>query len=778
MKIISRFLFVVVCLLSSTNLLFSAITPPTTNSPGSSSSPGTVVNTLTPTFSWNAASGATGYGLYIRDMTASGTPLVYPNSSGTTSTPLTGTSFTIPSGYLVSGHDYRWDMSSFSGSTESTTYSAILYFQDVVTVPVSPPTTNSPGSSSSPGTVVNTLTPTFSWNAASGATGYGLYIRDMTASGTPLVYPNSSGTTSTPLTGTSFTIPSGYLVSGHDYRWDMSSFSGSTESTTYSAILYFQDVVTVPVSPPTTNSPGSSSSPGTVVNTLTPTFSWNAASGATGYGLYIRDMTASGTPLVYPNSSGTTSTPLTGTSFTIPSGYLVSGHDYRWDMSSFSGSTESTTYSAILYFQDVVTVPVSPPTINSPGSSSSPGTVVNTLTPTFSWNAASGATGYGLYIRDMTASGTPLVYPNSSGTTSTPLTGTSFTIPSGYLVSGHDYRWDMSSFSGSTESTTYSAILYFQDVVTVPVSPPTTNSPGSSSSPGTVVNTLTPTFSWNAASGATGYGLYIRDMTASGTPLVYPNSSGTTSTPLTGTSFTIPSGYLVSGHDYRWDMSSFSGSTESTTYSAILYFQDVVTVPVSPPTTNSPGSSSSPGTVVNTLTPTFSWNAASGATGYGLYIRDMTASGTPLVYPNSSGTTSTPLTGTSFTIPSGYLVSGHDYRWDMSSFSGSTESTTYSAILYFQTTDTMKTLPLGIDVSEFQNAINWGQVSGIGGKVFAIIRASAGAKTTDAYFAQNVVNAKDSGLIVGAYHFAYPQYYTADQEAQKFLSVARDLVEK
>ena len=69
MKIISRFLFVVVCLLSSTNLLFSAITPPTTNSPGSSSSPGTVVNTLTPTFSWNAASGATGYGLYIRDMT-------------------------------------------------------------------------------------------------------------------------------------------------------------------------------------------------------------------------------------------------------------------------------------------------------------------------------------------------------------------------------------------------------------------------------------------------------------------------------------------------------------------------------------------------------------------------------------------------------------------------------------------------------------------------------------------------------------------------------------
>jgi hypothetical protein len=60
--------------------------------------------------------------------------------------------------------------------------------------------------------------------------------------------------------------------------------------------------------------------------------------------------------------------------------------------------------------------------LNSPGSSSSPGPVLTTLTPVFSWNAATGATGYGLYIRDMTASGTPLIYPNSSGTTSIPLT--------------------------------------------------------------------------------------------------------------------------------------------------------------------------------------------------------------------------------------------------------------------------------------------------------------------------------------------------------------------
>src|SRR5581483_10870529 len=325
------------------------------------------------------------------------------------------------------------------------------------------------------------------------------------------------------------------------------------------------------VNPPTTISPGSASSPGTTLSTLTPTFSWNAASGATGYGLYIRDLTASGTPLIYPNSSGTTTTPLTGTSFNLPSGYLVNGHAYRWNMTSFTGSTESSTASSVLYFQGPAVI-AGPPTINSPGDTTSPGPVLANTTPTFSWNAASGATGYGLYIRDLTASGTPLIYPNSSGTTTTPLTGTSFNLPSGYLVNGHAYRWNMTSFTGSTESSTASSVLYFQGPAVI-AGPPTINSPGDTTSPGPVLANTTPTFSWNAASGATGYGLYIRDLTASGTPLIYPNSSGTTTTPLTGTAFNLPSGYLVNGHAYRWNMTSFTGSTESSTASSVLYFQ-------------------------------------------------------------------------------------------------------------------------------------------------------------------------------------------------------------
>src|ERR1035438_1154863 len=79
-----------------------------------------------------------------------------------------------------------------------------------------------------------------------------------------------------------------------------------------------------------------------------------------------------------------------------------------------------------------------------------------TLTPIFDWNSVSGATGYGLYIRDVTAN--TLIFNNDGGAK----TGTAFTLPSGYLSNnGHAYRWAMTSFTGASESA-QSSYLYFQ----------------------------------------------------------------------------------------------------------------------------------------------------------------------------------------------------------------------------------------------------------------------------------------------------------------------------
>jgi PKD repeat protein/GH25 family lysozyme M1 (1,4-beta-N-acetylmuramidase) len=86
------------------------------------------------------------------------------------------------------------------------------------------------------------------------------------------------------------------------------------------------------------------------------------------------------------------------------------------------------------------------------------------------------------------------------------------------------------------------------------------------------------------------------------------------------------------------------------------------------------------------------------------------------------------------------------------------------------------TKPLGVDVSKWQGTIDWVAVKNQGGKVFAFIRASAGKNTTDTQFSTNAANAVGAGLLVGAYHFSYPQYFSAHDEAQKFLSVAASYI--
>jgi lysozyme len=58
----------------------------------------------------------------------------------------------------------------------------------------------------------------------------------------------------------------------------------------------------------------------------------------------------------------------------------------------------------------------------------------------------------------------------------------------------------------------------------------------------------------------------------------------------------------------------------------------------------------------------------------------------------------------------------------------------------------------GIDVSEFQNNIDWQKVQKSGVK-FAYIRATDGTTIQDADFAQNIQGAQKEGIPAGAYHF-------------------------
>jgi lysozyme len=81
----------------------------------------------------------------------------------------------------------------------------------------------------------------------------------------------------------------------------------------------------------------------------------------------------------------------------------------------------------------------------------------------------------------------------------------------------------------------------------------------------------------------------------------------------------------------------------------------------------------------------------------------------------------------------------------------------------------------GIDMSHYQGDVNWSMVYGAGYR-FAFVKATGGVSFTDPNFTANIEQASEAGLIVGAYHFAYPEYNDAVSEALHFLSVAGNYV--
>ncbi|MFA4836167.1 MAG: GH25 family lysozyme, partial [Dehalococcoidia bacterium] len=81
----------------------------------------------------------------------------------------------------------------------------------------------------------------------------------------------------------------------------------------------------------------------------------------------------------------------------------------------------------------------------------------------------------------------------------------------------------------------------------------------------------------------------------------------------------------------------------------------------------------------------------------------------------------------------------------------------------------------GIDVSHWQGDINWTQVYNAGYR-FAFVKATGGdsdpPQIIDEQFHTNMTQGRNAGMLMGAYHFAYPQYNNAADEARFFVSVA------
>lgn len=191
------------------------------------------------------------------------------------------------------------------------------------------------------------------------------------------------------------------------------------------------------------------------------------------------------------------------------------------------------------------------PSLNSPGSGSSPGTTISTTTPTLSWNAVSGAGYYGVYVRDMVAN--VLVVDDDCATT-----GTSYTVSSGILSNGGQYRWNIIAYQscGSTCQSNAASPLYFQiSGGCTPPSDPTPTFGNTTCTNGGYQTTNPTTLTWNSVSGATGYKVRISEYPYGSANEIYSSSC------LTSTSHQVAGGYLYPGKLYRWSPAAYNQSS-------------------------------------------------------------------------------------------------------------------------------------------------------------------------------------------------------------------------
>jgi hypothetical protein len=542
--------------------LLTTLPAPVAVGQGSTTAPGPVLDAAAPTFQWDAVtgvSGLTGYQIDAYDKTL-GKSFEYQVGTSVTS-------YSAPSSVLVPGDDFVWNVRIIDGSTTGPE-SAYLNFVAPAAPTLPAPVATGPGSTTKPGPVLTTSTPTLTWDAVagvSGLTGYQINLFNQTTSTSTSYQVGASDT--------SYTAPSSALVAGDTYVWNVRVLVG-TESGPPSAYLNFV-VPAAPVLPaPVATGPGSTVKPGPVLTTNDPTLTWAAVSGVsglTGYQIYLTDETASKT---YSYQVGASVT-----SYTVPSGTLAAGDTFVWNVRVLVGS-QSGSPSSYFYFQTpaaVVTTLPAPVAIGQ-GSTTSPVPVLDSSSPTFQWNAVTGVSGMIGYQINFYNETTGKSYSYQVGTSVT-----SYSAPASALTPGDTYVWNVRVLVGS-ESGPPSAYLVFQTPPPVVLPAPVATGPGGTVKPGTVLTTSDPTLAWNAVtgvSGLSGYQIYLTDETL-GKTFSYQVGASVTS-------FAVPAGTLAAGDTFVWNVRVLDGD-KSGPPSAYLYFQ-------TPSSTAGGSSSSNPPTV-------------------------------------------------------------------------------------------------------------------------------------------------------------------------------------
>jgi hypothetical protein len=310
------------------------------------------------------------------------------------------------------------------------------------------------------------------------------------------------------------------------------------------------------------------------------TLSWGASSGATGYDVYLG--TSSPGVLVSSNQAGT-SYNYSGLAYNTP---------YFWKVVAKNGSGNTDATSSPFTF----TTSIAPPSafaLIGPSTGSTNQAIAGTL----SWNAASGATSYDVYLG--TSSPGSLVSPDQVGTT----------YNYSGLANNATYFWKVVAKNAGGSTTATASPWNFATIVASPGAFTQTTPTA-----GAVDRPVSGTLSWQASANAATYDVYL-DTIAVPTTIVSADQAGTS----------YNYGGLLNSKAYYWKIVAKNAAGTLAASNAPLSFTTVVAssgafslLSPSDGATNQPHA----GTLV--------WGSSLNATSYDVYL-DTSAAPTTLV---------------------------------------------------------------------------------------------------------------------------------------------------
>ncbi len=569
--------------------------------------PGLVTNNTTPTFTWNAVTGAVSYDVQIDNLITFASPEVTGN---------TGTNSFTPSSAITPDGLYYYRVRSVNATGGAGLWSAARSFTLDTSAPAAP-NLSTPVDGATP-----VGTPVFIWIASAGATNYQYqYSADNTF--TTVDYSTPGDTVpGTPLAVTSHK-PTVNMVVGTTYYWRARARDKAGNWSTWSTVRSINTQAVLPGVPVVT-----APTLGLVTNNNTPTFTWNAVTGAVSYDIQIDNLVTFASPEVTDN---------TGTNSFTPSSAITPDGLYYYRVRAVNATGGAGGWSAVRSFT-LDTVAPAAPSLTSPLDGATP-----IGTPTFIWGVAAGATNYQFrYSSDFTF--TSVDYETADGNGAVlPLAVTSHK-PTVNMVVGTPYYWQVRARDkagnwgvwSSLRSITTQAVLPGMPVVTAPAI-------------GLVTNNTTPTFNWNAVTGAVSYDVQIDNQSTFASPEVTDN---------TGTNSFTPSSAITPDGLYYYRVRAVNATAGAGAWSAVRSFTLDTVAPAAPNLT-SPLDGATP-----IGTPTFIWAAAVGATNYQYqYSTDNTFTSVDYSTPGDT-VPGTPLAVTSHK-PSVNMVVGTTYYWQV-----------------------------------------------------------------------------------------------------------------